>query len=72
MRSGAKAYRYRLHNRDGMIRLIHCINGHIRHTKRILQLHRVCQVLDISVLNSIPLDQSSAWFAGFFDAFLFF
>ena len=31
MRSGAKAYRYRLHNRKGMIKLINSINGHIRH-----------------------------------------
>lgn len=68
MRSGAKAYRYRLHHREGMIHLIHCINGHIRHSTRILQLHRVCQVLDIPVLDSLPLSPTSAWFAGFFDA----
>ncbi len=34
MRSGAKAkaYRYRLHNKEGMIKLIQCINGNIRHS----------------------------------------
>ena len=68
MRSGAKAYRYRLHNRKGMIKLINSINGHIRHTSRLLQLHRVCQQLNISVLESVPLTKSSYWFAGFFDA----
>ena len=30
MRSGAKAYRYRLHKKLGMIKLMNCINGHIR------------------------------------------
>lgn len=41
MRSGVKAYRYRLHNREGMIQLINCIIGYIRHYSRVLQLHRV-------------------------------
>jgi hypothetical protein len=68
MRSGSKSYRYRLHNKAGMINLINCINGHIRHSTRLLQLHRVCQVLDISVILPITLDDKSNWFAGFFDA----
>ena len=68
MRSGAKAYRYRLHNKEGMINLIHKINGHIRHSTRLTQLHRVCQVLNISVISPLPLNKSSAWFSGFFDA----
>ncbi|CAN1153251.1 Intron-encoded DNA endonuclease aI4 [Linum perenne] len=66
MRSGAKAYRYRLHNQLGMIKLMNCINGHIRHSARLLQLHRVCQVLDIPVILPITLDAQSNWFAGFF------
>ena len=68
MRSGAKAYRYRLHNKEGMINLILNINGRIRHSTRLTQLHRVCQALNISVLNSLPLNNSSSWFSGFFDA----
>ena len=68
MRSGAKAYRYRLHNREGMITVIHCINGHIRHTSRILQLHKVCLQLNIPVLEPVSLNKSNHWFAGFFDA----
>ncbi|KAL6492624.1 cytochrome c oxidase subunit 1 [Orobanche gracilis] len=68
MRAGAKAYRYRLHNHLGMIQLMNCINGHIRHSARLLQLHRVCQVLEIPVILPIPLDAQSNWFAGFFDA----
>lgn len=68
MRSGAKAYRYRLHNQLGMIKLMNCINGHIRHSARLLQLHRVCKVLDIPLILPITLDAQSNWFAGFFDA----
>ncbi|KAG1152638.1 hypothetical protein G6F37_000167 [Rhizopus arrhizus] len=68
MRSGAKAYRYRLHNKQGMINLINCINGYTRHTSRLQQLHRVCQQLEISVIYPIKLDKESNWFAGFFDA----
>nr|ABY83873.1 endonuclease [Cucumis metuliferus] len=68
MRSGAKAYRYRLHNKLAMIKVIHCINGHIRDSARLLQLHRVCQVLDIPLILPIRLDAQSNWFAGFFDA----
>jgi hypothetical protein len=68
LRSGAKAYRYRLHNKQGMITLIHCINGYIRHTSRLQQLHRVCQQLSISVIYPKNLDKESSWFAGFFDA----
>lgn len=68
MRSGAKAYRYRLHNKQGMITLIHCINGYIRHTSRLLQLHRVCLQLNIPVVYPTNLSKDSSWFAGFFDA----
>lgn len=68
MRSGAKAYRYRLHNKQSMINLINCINGHIRHTSRLQQLHRVCQQLEIPVIYPTKLDKESNWFAGFFDA----
>lgn len=68
MRSGAKAYRYRLHNKQGMINLINSINGYIRHTSRLQQLHQVCQQLEISVIYPTKLDKESNWFAGFFDA----
>jgi len=67
-RSGVKALRWRLHNRAGMITLINCINGNIRHSGRVLQLHRVCQELNIIPLAPSVLTKESAWFAGFFDA----
>lgn len=68
MRSGVKAFRWRLQNKEGMITLINCVNGHIRHSGRILQLHKVCLKLNIVPLAPIPLSINNAWFAGFFDA----
>ncbi|KAH7511382.1 hypothetical protein FEM48_ZijujUnG0021200 [Ziziphus jujuba var. spinosa] len=67
MQSSSKAYRYRLHNQLGIIKLMNCINGHIRYSARLLQLHRVCKVHDIPVILPITLDAQSNWFAGFFD-----
>lgn len=67
-RSGINAYRWRLHNKKGMIELIHCINGHIRHSSRIKQLHQVCQQLNINPLIPSLLTKESSWFSGFFDA----
>lgn len=68
LRSGVKAVRYRLHNKKGMINLINNINGNIRNSKRLLQLHNVCSILNIPVINPIPLDENNSWFSGFFDA----
>lgn len=50
LRSGAKAYRYRLHNKEGMLKVISVINRHIRHSGRLAQLHRVCQVLNVPLI----------------------
>jgi ubiquinol-cytochrome c reductase cytochrome b subunit len=68
LRSGARAYRYRLHHTPSMVRLIRCINGFIRNSKRLPQLHRVCQQLSLVPLAPTPLREGSGWFAGFFDA----
>jgi hypothetical protein len=58
LRSGAKALRYRLHNKKGMINLINRINGNIRHTSRIKQLESVCLNLNMKIIypNSITID----------------
>jgi ubiquinol-cytochrome c reductase cytochrome b subunit len=68
LRSGVKAVRYRLHNKKGMIHLIERINGLIQNSKRLPQLHKVCQVLNIIPLSPIPLTKTNMWFLGCFDA----
>lgn len=68
LRSGVKAVRYRLHNKKGMIDLIHRINGNIRHTSRIKQLESICLSLEIKIIYPSPITINNGWFSGFFDA----
>jgi len=67
-RAGVKAIRWRLHDKPGMLNLVNRINGYIRHTSRLVQLNRVCSVLNMPVLYSDSLHITHGWFAGFFDA----
>lgn len=53
-RSGANALRWRLHNKQGIINMINSINGYIRDSARLVQLHRVCRVLHIILLAPAP------------------
>ena len=50
-RSGVKAIRWRLHNRAGMLDLVNRVNGYIRHSGRLVQLNRVCAILDLPLLS---------------------
>jgi hypothetical protein len=68
IRAGMKAYRYRLHNKEGMIKLVNAVNGYILNSKRLPQLHNVCTKLNIVIKNPELPTKSSHWFAGFFDA----
>ena len=67
-RSGVKAMRWRLHNRQGMIDLVSRINGYTRHSSRLTQLHRICTVLSLDIVSPDTLHNKHGWFAGFFDA----
>ena len=68
LRSGVKALRYRLHHKEGMINLIKRINGYIRHSARLVQLKKVCLILDIPFKNPEELTVNNGWFSGFYDA----
>jgi hypothetical protein len=61
------AYRWRLHNRAGMLSLVKAVNGNIRLPARVAQFTAVCSVLDVTVEVS-PLQKTSSWAVGFFDA----
>jgi ubiquinol-cytochrome c reductase cytochrome b subunit len=54
LRSGVNAYRYRLHNREGMIQLVNMVNGNIRNSKRIPAFIKVCTVLNINYIPASP------------------
>lgn len=68
LRSGAKAMRYRLHHKSGLLSLINSVNGLIRNPDRMVQLEKICNAYDIIFIYPKPLIFSSGWFAGFFDA----
>ena len=68
LRSGSKSYRYRLHNKPGMIKLINIINGNIRNSVRLNQLHKVCQILNIPIIIPCKPDFKNNWFGGLFDS----
>ena len=68
LRSGSNSIRYRLQNRPQMINLINAVNGNIRHSKRLVQLAKVCNLLEIDLISPIPLNKDNSWLSGFFDA----
>lgn len=68
LRSGVKAYRWRMHNKMGMINLVNRVNGNIRNSKRIPAFIKVCTIFNITYIPAVALLKSSAWFAGFFDS----
>lgn len=67
-RIGSKSYRFRLSNKISIIKLINDINGNIRNTKRLSQLHKVCSILNIQIIKPIKLSIHNSWFIGYFDA----
>lgn len=68
LRSSSNSYRYRLQHKSGMVNLISMINGNIRNSKRIPQLIKICEALNITYIPPIPLTLNNAWFSGFFDS----
>lgn len=66
--TNAKAFRYRLHHKKGMLDLISRMNGKIQQTNRKVQLEKICNLYDIVCLPTSMLTQQNVWFAGFFDA----
>jgi hypothetical protein len=68
LRSGAKAVRYRLTHKAGIIELIHRINGSIRNSQRVPQLQKLCDKFNIPFMSAPSLTSVSGYSAGFFDA----
>ena len=50
LRSGAKALRYRLHHKSGLLALINDINGKIRNSHRLLQLNKICENYNLKLI----------------------
>lgn len=68
LRSGISALRYRLHNKEGLLKLINDVNGEIRNPIRLIQLNYICLKYKIILKYPEKLTLNNGWFSGFFDA----
>lgn len=68
LRSGAKAVRYRLAHKQGIIELIYRINGSIRNSIRVTQFKNLCSKFKITFITAPSLTLNDGYSAGFFDA----
>ena len=69
LRSNAKALRYRLHHKSGLLNLINDVNGHIKNPNRLVQLDKICLKYGSSLIWPEKLTHSdNGWFSGLFDA----
>ena len=66
--AGAKALRYNLSNKKGLVKLIESVNGHIRNPARLLQLNKLCNKYNITLNYAKPLTFKNGWFSGFLDS----
>jgi hypothetical protein len=60
LRSGVNSVRYRLHHKEGILKLINDINGQIRNPIRIHQLSKLCDLYNIKYRQPQPLNFDSA------------
>lgn len=66
--AGAKALRYNLSNKKGLIKLIEAVNGNIRNPARLLQMNKLCNKYDITLNYPNPLTYNNGWLSGFIDS----
>nr|YP_004072427.1 hypothetical protein HPOM_18 [Ogataea polymorpha]ADT63573.1 hypothetical protein HPOM_18 [Ogataea polymorpha] len=67
-RSGAKALRYRLHHKAGILDVINRINGLMRNSKRLVQLNKILTKYGILLKMPSDLKYNSGWLAGTIDS----
>lgn len=65
-RKGKRAYRWRLHKREPIVDLLNQVNSCLQ-TKRVQdKFVKACQLYDISIIPTKPLNLETGWFSGFF------
>ena len=68
LRLGSNSIRYRLHHKLGLLALINNVNGHIRNPNRLIQLNKICEKYDLTLIYPENLTHNNGWLSGFFDA----
>lgn len=66
--SNALAFKYKLRNREGLIKLIKDVNGLIRNPSRLLQMNKLCVKFNIELKYSNNLIFNNGWLSGFIDS----
>jgi LAGLIDADG endonuclease len=67
-RAGIKAVRYRSQNKITIIKIIQCLNGLLVNNIRLVQLHKACLALNISIKDPIKPTIKSAYISGLLDS----
>ncbi|KAN0036263.1 hypothetical protein ACTA71_002905 [Dictyostelium dimigraforme] len=67
-RNGLGYVRYRLHRLAGILPLLACVNGHIRHPRRQLEFEQICNHYNIASKIPDKLTSENGWISGYFDA----
>jgi hypothetical protein len=65
--SHAKAVRFRLHHKAGILQVISDVNSFIQNPVIFAQLERLCLLYNIQLLPPVKLDFLSAYLSGLFD-----
>jgi len=63
-----KWYRYKVHNKAGLLNVIRVVNGRLRNPIRILQLARICEAYNITLLDTPKLSYNNSWLSGLIDS----
>lgn len=68
LRAGDNHLRYRLHHREGVLKIIGAINGLIRNPVRIYQFNKIADKYGIPLIQPNPLTYNNGWLSGFLDS----
>ena len=66
--SGAKALKYKLRNKKGLLLLVNDLNGLIRNPTRLLQMNKLCVKYGIDIIYPKTLTYNNGWLSGFIDS----
>jgi ubiquinol-cytochrome c reductase cytochrome b subunit len=66
--SSLKALRYRLHNKEGLTKLLHAINGNVRNSIRQQQFKRVLNLYNIKFIEPCVFTWDSGYASGLLDS----
>jgi hypothetical protein len=61
------AFRYRLHHKEGILKIINDLNGLIQNPVRQAQFTKVCALYSVPVIQTVVLDYLSGYLSGLFD-----